>query len=679
MDYVQALLAKRHGGFLRDLARRFRLRVFLTEGLDAVRAIPLTDADGDLLAPERIAEALSTRGQVTALGAALEDLARRHTRLNVSGLLVFSDFVENSGLSAVPAARRLGVPLYTVGVGAVSATDISVDLLAPPVVVKDEEAAVTAVLRQSGLDGASVRVRLTARSLDIVQVGELSSSGDGLVTSELLVDEKEIVLRGDASTAVFSFHPGEVGRTLLVAEADAIGGEAASENNRAEREVHVRDDVLRVLFVEYEPTWEWRFLKEAFHRDPRVGPKGFRTFLRSADPKVRQLNDLFLPALTMGRRDLFSFDVVFLGDLPAAALPTRFCDMLKELVSTFGGGLVVAAGPRFGPGQLAGTPLGDILPVILDPEAKLRGDEEFPFRRTPAAELVDFMRLGSSDAEHEAAWSNLGPLPWYQPAARPHSLATVLAEHPSHTCAGGKTRQPLLALRRYGRGEVLYLAFNETWRLRRSYGERYFRQFWGQVIQRLGMSHAPGAQKRFVVRTDRDRYRVDDEVLVTVEAYDADFKPLAADGLESRKLSGEVRVWSPALGAERVQVLDVPFRREGVFEARVRAFAGGDWSVRVKDPIGGALAAASFEVSQASAERRAAVRNTALQRELASTTGGRACELWDVERVAEELEAPSQPQSTVRVVALWNTWLCFWLVVLLMLAEWFLRKLVNLA
>jgi len=50
---------------------------------------------------------------------------------------------------------------------------------------------------------------------------------------------------------------------------------------------------------------------------------------------------------------------------------------------------------------------------------------------------------------------------------------------------------------------VIYLGFNETWRLRRKYGELYYRQFWGQMIHRLGLSHALGSQKDFTRFTIR--------------------------------------------------------------------------------------------------------------------------------------------------------------------------------
>ena len=78
-------------------------------------------------------------------------------------------------------------------------------------------------------------------------------------------------------------------------------GESARDSHRATREMMVRDDFIRLMYVEYEPTWEWRFIKEVFHRDKLVGMRGFRTFLRSSDPKVRETNELFLPSISPER------------------------------------------------------------------------------------------------------------------------------------------------------------------------------------------------------------------------------------------------------------------------------------------------------------------------------------------------------------------------------------------
>src|SRR5215472_17537932 len=105
----------------------------------------------------------------------------------------------------------------------------------------------------------------------------------------------------------------------------------------------------------------------------------------------------------------------------------------------------------------------------------------------------------------------------------------------------GKSHQPLIAIREFpSGGKVVYVGFNETWRLRRKYGEQYYRQFWGQMIQHIGLSNHIGQDKRFVVKTDKLQYKPDDRVRLTVQAYDANFEPLEADKLPDRNLTAEV-------------------------------------------------------------------------------------------------------------------------------------------
>ncbi len=234
-------------------------------------------------------------------------------------------------------------------------------------------------------------------------------------------------------------------------------------------------------------------------------------------------------------------------------------------------------------------------------------------------------------------------------------------------------------MRRYGRGEVVYLGFNETWRLRRKYGEAYYRQFWGQLIHRLGLSHAMGSQKRFVVRTDRRNYQTDEQVLLTIEAYNGDFEPLGEKDLVDRRLRGELILPRGAAGkADNVQPLAITESRKGLFEARFTVFAGGEHRVRVIDPITAKPVEWTFQVTSTSVERQRAVRNVALQEELAAETGGKSYDLRTARRLADEIRPPTKPEISIQVIALWNTWLCFACVVGLLTGEWLVRKWVNL-
>jgi hypothetical protein len=687
-DYIQALLRKAGDNPLARLLRDNSIEVepFLFDGNTTSQLRKLDAAKGSGFAGSRrldlpqLAAQLSTKGQVTALGSVIEEINQQFGSSRLAGVMLFSDFVNNAGISALGGgaespASRLGVPVYAIGVGATEAIDLAIDLQTDPKMKKAERSSVVVKLRQSGLEGQTVTLRLAAHKLSEQAAGE----------REIAIGQRTVTLTGGGESLDFPFTPEDAGRFEFVATADALPGEVVSQNNQVARQVNIIDDYLRLMYVAYEPTWEWRFIKEVFHRDKLVGMEGFRTFLSSSDPKVRESNVLFLPTLTPRRSEFFAQDVIFLDDMPQAALSQRFCEMVKEYVSNLGGGLVVIAGPRFGPRELYQTLLADMLPVIIDPNADLRtapARPEFRPRITPHAARYPFMQLGSDAAETEKAWDNLGKLPWYQPVAAVHPQAEVLAEHPTDKCGDGKTPEPLIAIRKYGKGEVVYLGFNETWRLRREYGEKYYRQFWSQLIYRLGMSHALGAEKRFVARVDQQQYRAEDKVTLTVEAYDENYEPLGDDKLGNEKLSGRglaAELIVPGTAGAQPQPLVVPLVRKGLFETHIPVYAAGAYSLKVTDPVTGRAAEQRFEVTPLSAERRSGVRDERLQTELARATGGRAYDLTTVSRLPGDLKLQPITERLSRNYALWTTPLWFGLVVALMLGEWLARKLIRLS
>ncbi len=682
LENVQKLIRKSQGNLLTRLIneRKADVETFIFDGNTTSQLRKLSSAAGGKrrLDPAHVADQLQATGQVTALGSVLDEIQQQFGSRRLAAVILLSDFDQNSGPAPVggaeSAAARLRVPIYTVGLGATEALDVAVDLQTDAKMKRAERSTIQVHIRQTGFDGQSATVRVTAKKL---------SGEDVSPAREVLVGQRLIALNSAALTIDFPFTPEDAGRFDFTATIDKLDVDAIAQNNQAARQVNIVDDYLRLMYVAYEPTWEWRFVKEVFHRDKLVGMSGFRTFLSSSDPRVRESNALFLPTLTPKRSDFFANDVLFLDDMPRSALSDRFCDLTKQFVSQLGGGLVMIAGPRFGPSEVYQTPIADMLPVIIDPNAELRAapdHPEFRPRLTPHAMRYSFMQLGADAAESGRAWDNMGKLPWYQPVAMPHPQAEVLLEHPTDKCADGKTPQPLIAIRPYGKGgagEVVWIGFNEMWRLRRLYGEKYYRQFWSQLIYRLGMSHVLGAEKRFVVSLDQPQYRAEDKVTVSVEAYDEHYEPLTDEKLAERGLSGELTV--PTQVGTRVQPLQIPMLRKGVFELQFPVAAVGHYSLRVKDPITGKLSEQRFEVTALSAERRRGIRDEKLQQELAQATGGKSYDLTTVDRLPEDLKLQPITEQATQNFALWATPLWFGVVVLLMLGEWATRKLMRLS
>ena len=671
IDLIKGVLSNKQNSLLADLSRQYRVRAYVMDQLNEVRELSLakeqtTDETQDKIDASHLTSQVKAEGRATAIGAAIDDLGRRHRR-HVAGAVVFSDFDQNAGRDAILAAEGLRVPFYTVGVGPREVVDLAVELQSSLVMKKDEDSEVTVSVRQSGLTGRVARVQLLGRRLGSTSESEAQAQAVPIAPS------KTIELTGDTASVTIPFTPTIEGRYLLMARIDAFEDEVLTENNTAEREVMVHDDALKLLFVEYEPTWEWRFIKEVFHRDKLVGREGFRTFLRSADFKVRKSNELFLETLVQPRNAFFANDVIFLSDVPAEMLSEHFQQMLHEYVYDFGGGLVVIAGPRFGPGALSQTRIADMLPVVVDPSARMR-QGDFTFQFTPKTSLYGFMQLGKPNdpVENAKAWNNIGKLPWYQPVLRVDPRADVLAVHPVDKCVDNETPQPLIAVRKYGKGEVVYLGFNETWRLRKKYGEKYYRQLWGQMINRLGLGRAMGAQKRFQVSSDRKTYEAGDKVRITVEAYNENFQKLEAEKLEARLITE-----SESGGAPVSTDLAIPLRDSSFYEANVPVYTAGKHRLLVRDPVTREEFEVNFKVAPVTLERRSAVRDFKLQQDLASTTGGKFYELHQVSTLAADLKAQPITELTTVKKDLWNQWLILTAVLVLLLGEWTVRKLLN--
>lgn len=701
-ERIVEILAAQDDQVFKTLSKDYRLRFFRLRRADGLDLLSLDDGADARSLRQELPKQLQAEGEMTALGSALADIARRKSGETLAAVVLVSDFNSNAGPPPETIAPRLDVPLFCLGVGKTESLDLAVELQLPPFMKKAERSTITVFLRQRGLTGTQARVALYARRpedvapppsatgvsesprgvSDTSQQADSASSGaakqqtsDGAGSSPQpmgqLVSDQVVNLTHDVETVEIPYTPAETGQVIITAMADAVPGEKVVENNRAVRDAFIREYYVRVLFLEDEPSWEWRFIKEVFHRDPLVGPEGFRTYLRSADPQVRTRNPLFLTSLSLPRREFFTYDVVIIGDIPASAVTPTAASMIEEFVDKMGGGLIFVLGPRCGPGQWADTPLGRLLPVEAAPVTRPRESLYVP-QLTLDAMLFDFMRLGKTEQESQQAWANLGQLVWYYPVRRLRPLATPLLVHPHDTCIDGKTKQPLIAVQNVGRGEVVYVGINELWRLRRKYGETYYREFWGQLIHRLAIRHALGAEKRFVVRSDHREYRSGDEARFTVEAYDVEFRPLEETQLPERGLRGTLRI----SGNGPAEMREVRFTqtRPGWFESRTVLFAPGEYQLSLRDPLTGQSVETRFQVSGQSVELQQPWRNEECQKLLAATTGGKSYHASQWPELVRALPRERQFAVEVREIPLWNSWPLFLGVITLLLSEWFVRK-----
>jgi len=85
-----------------------------------------------------------------------------------------------------------------------------------------------------------------------------------------------------------------------------------------------------------------------------------------------------------------------------------------------------------------------------------------------------------------------------------------------------------------------------------------------------------------------------------------------------------------------------------------------------------------FEVASVSAERRSAVRDANLQRELSQQTGGLTYDLTTADRLVNDLPLEVETETSVRQHRLWTTPAWFIVLVGFMLRERFFRHSIHL-
>jgi len=593
--------------------------------------------------------ALEPAAHATDIGSALRRALEAFQGRSLSAILLLTDGQHNRGLDpvlAAEAARSRGVAVYTVGVGEPQARDIELtNVLAEDVVFADDVVPVYVKLRQTGFAGSVVEMVLRR---DGIEVGRKAAS---------LSDAAE-------QTVAMSFTPEMVGSHTYTVDVVAQPGELLTTNNSFQKTMRVIDQAIRVLYVEEEPRWYWRFLTAALLRDKRVK---LSILLRSADP-VLETDPAYVFDFPGTRRDVLDYDVVIFGDVN----PDYFTDdqlrLLEEFVRVEGGALLMVAGRKFSPGAWQGTPVETMLPVEFESQSAIPTERMLTEAAGYAVELTSEGRASpvtqlAEDAETSAlTWERLPELYWSaRNVTRAKPAASVLAVHA--TAEGRSGPLPLVAAQQYGRGRTLFVGTDETWRWRQL-GDDYFGRFWGQAIQYLSVVRLLGEARRVQFTTDRSRYSVGEVVNLSARVLDDVYQPL-----EAEHVVAEVRSEGPTPAT--VELRGSP-ERPGLFAGTFVPPEPGQYFVWVEGAEDSGKA--SFTVGPPRLEFVNPAMNRDLLQQIASASGGSFHYVDGLADLLVELKGRRRQVRQPVEDDLWDAPLVLVLVTLLLCTEWLVRK-----
>jgi hypothetical protein len=627
----------------------------------------------------------------TDFTTALEGVLKEIPSEQLAGVLVLSDGIHNADTSVLPVTRRFGAqgaPVCGVVLGGTRLPfDVALaDVIAPESVFLGDRVRMIATVKATGAIGKKIKVRLTCGDA-VVGEEELNISSDDW--------QREVRLAHEPQTN---------GVVRYEVRAELLEGELFKDNNAWKSDVAVSDDRINVLLVDDSPRWEFRYLRNLFfgrdksvhlqswlvHPDKLVGAAAADLPPASAS---RKFGDAESGGWPVSREEWRAFDVIILGDLDAATLTPQVQEEIRSCVVDRGALLVIISGPRAMPHAFPkDSPLAALVPFTVQPEDSYwKGPEEaYRLALTPTGQTHPVMVQSGSLSENEEVWRSLPPFDWRLPVtAKPGAeiLAVAVSEGGEQEKVLADVRQAvahldeviqhrakhaLVMAQRVGRGKVLGLAFDRTWRLRYRTGDVRHHRFWGQIM-RWGLGERLRAgQERFRAGTDRLVYGPEDPISVMARVLNEDFSGVEDAQLEAVLKNGEGREVTRVKLAPRA---DSHGFYEAVLPPQGQAGACQLEVVRT-DTVARENVETSFLVtaSRRPIEMGNVRPDRAVLDALAKGTGGKVV---TPDLLPTLLEAFGEGRRVVqerREYALWNNPFVLLLLALLLTAEWLLRK-----
>lgn len=611
---------------------------------------------GDSLA-QAAAEIPAADAGRSDLSGALRALREHYRNRRIAGVVVISDGGDTGSRDAAAAVDDGALPVYTVGVGIPRvAPDAEVlDVSAGEAALTDSTVDLTvAAISRGGAAPFDLRVLENGRPIDVRTV--MPAAADSPVR------------------AVFTVSPSRETATLYTVEIPASTAELVLENNKRSVLVEPPGRKRRILMVEGAPGFEHTFIKRALAADPGIeldsvvrkgrDAQGNATFfVQAAATRAPQLATGF-PG---DRQTLYQYDALVLANIEADALSGAELDMAADFVAERGGGLLVLGGKSFAQQGFAGTPLEEALPVSLRDRGNgvvpaSRGDNIFRVSLSDAGQSHPVMRIGATLEETSGRWNDVPPLAGASllGAPRPGAQVLALVQTPDGT-------RPLVAVQRYGQGRSLIFTGEASWRWRMQMASenRTYELFWRQAGRWL----AAGAPDRVTLAPPMG-FAPGDTGALSVDVRDEAFAVV-------RDAQVTMRVMLPG-GETRDVHTTLSDAGTGRYSSEMRFDQPGVYRMTAEARRGDATLGSAQRwllVGAADVEMADPRLNEDVLRRVSQASGGRYLSRADeIARLPSLLAAAEKEPPAPRVQELWHNIWIFTGVMMLLAAEWMLRR-----
>lgn len=573
---------------------------------------------------------------------------------NLRAIILLSDGGWNFGGSPIGIAAKLranATPIYSIATGSGKyLPDLILERVKTPAFCLADEKIAIPFQIQSRMD-REIRTKITL------------SSEYGIENS------KEILISPhDSYHDSIIWQPKKIGNYNLVLDIPVEDGELISDNNRFVFNIAVKRELLKVLIVESFPRWEYRYLRNALMRDPGV--------------EVKTL--LFHPGMEVGggknyidkfptKDQITGYDVIFLGDVGLGhnELTEENIKLVEGVVKHQGTGVVFLPGYRGKHLTFENTILNNLYPVLLDKNRPEGISSGIPASMELSAVGRDhfLMLLADNPEANSAVWRNLPGFCWNAAVVKSRVGSHVLALH-SGLRSGG-SRMPLIVIREYGHGNVLFMGSDSAWKWRKGVEDKYHYRFWGQVVRWMAhkrhLADSNGVRCFFAP----EKPLVNKRVFIYVAAHDRLGRPID-DAVVNIDINHNTK------GQNISFQMNQDKRGWGVYNGSFTPGFRGSYDVTVTLPEKNAKLELQLNVLGEILEKVGDPVKITNLNELATITKGEVFMPEDIDKLISKINALPKKVEIEKRYLLWAQWWWGLLIILLLTAYWSLRKLYGL-
>ena len=603
-------------------------------------------------------EHLTFDGKQTKVEAVTELLHEELGTVPLSGVVLITDGADNGSEQLSDSLARLEtrkIPFYTVGVGSTEIVNDAeiLKVTAPREMLKESTAVVNVAFRSHGFAGKHgvIKVKENGPNGDLVASPDITFAADGEIAEKAI----DVTVKHEGSR-VFTF-------TLDVKD-DRI-----PENNVLDALITVRDDHPKILYVEGEPRWEYKFLKRAIEDDKNLQ---LVSMLRESQNKwIFQGPDsdkLLAGGFPKKKEDLYQFKGLILGSIESTYFSQDQQDMIVDFVNNRGGGFLMLGGKNsFSGGKYQTSSIADIIPFDL-PSEKLNVFQIIKVMLTDIGKSNTLTKLSPDPSANTKAWSELPSLGDYNKSGSPKAGAVVLARGQ----AEGGADPILLAYQRYGRGRSMAFTSGTSWhwQMELDKDDQTHEIFWKQALRWLVNS----SPEPVMITSDKDTYLPGELVSLTADVADKSFNRLS-------NARAAVKITDPT-GAVQTLPLDWTGTEDGTYRTQFHPGPEGIYKVVVdaaqgEQPLGSYTTA--FQVKNRPVEYYNASLDANALKSISGQTGGRYYPLSKMGDIPDEAIYVEGESSYVEQKELWDVPILFMMLCTSLGGEWFLRKKKGLA